>query len=154
MSFEEKAESVDVDTGKYVWSQTIDEVHVTIMLPKGTTGKQLEVKITNTELIVKLKSESECRVKGEFAGQVKKGDCLWTLEDNEKLVINLSKGKHHESWPSLLKGEHVLDPFMKEKMDKKMMLEKFQKENPGFDFSGAEFTGQIPKDPTNFMKFD
>ena len=30
------------------------------------------------------------------------------------------------------------------------MLERFQEENPGFDFSGASFNGQVP-DPKNFM---
>ncbi|CAN0027242.1 unnamed protein product [Heterosigma akashiwo] len=31
-----------------------------------------------------------------------------------------------------------------------MMLERFQEENPGFDFSGAEFNGMVP-DPREFM---
>jgi hypothetical protein len=30
------------------------------------------------------------------------------------------------------------------------MIERFQAENPGFDFSGAEFTGNVP-DPKTFM---
>jgi hypothetical protein len=36
-------------------------------------------------------------------------------------------------------------------MDKQMMLEKFQSENPGFDFSGAEFNGSLPANPSTFM---
>ena len=31
-----------------------------------------------------------------------------------------------------------------------LMLERFQRENPGFDFSGAEFNGAAP-DPSKFM---
>jgi len=34
---------------------------------------------------------------------------------------------------------------------KRLMLERFQLENPGFDFSGAEFTGTVP-DPRTFMR--
>lgn len=30
------------------------------------------------------------------------------------------------------------------------MLERFQEENPGFDFSNAEFNGMVP-DPQKFM---
>ena len=30
------------------------------------------------------------------------------------------------------------------------MRERFQEEHPGFDFSGAEFNGQVP-DPSKFM---
>lgn len=33
---------------------------------------------------------------------------------------------------------------------RQMMLERFQEENPGFDFSGAEFNGSAP-DPRTFM---
>ena len=35
-------------------------------------------------------------------------------------------------------------------MKKAMILERFQQENPGFDFSGADFNGQVP-DPKTFM---
>ena len=33
---------------------------------------------------------------------------------------------------------------------KKLMLERFQAEHPGFDFSNAEFNGAAP-DPRTFM---
>jgi hypothetical protein len=29
-------------------------------------------------------------------------------------------------------------------LKKKMMLERFQEEHPGFDFSGADFNGNVP----------
>ena len=32
-----------------------------------------------------------------------------------------------------------------ESLKKKLMLERFQEENPGFDFSGADFNGQVPQ---------
>ena len=51
----------------------------------------------------------------------------------------------------IVKGQYELDAFNKDKVDKQMMLEKFQDENPGFDFSGAEFSGALPADPKNFM---
>ena len=51
----------------------------------------------------------------------------------------------------MVKGQHELDAFHKDKSDKQMMLEKFHDENPGFDFSGAEFSGALPADPKNFM---
>ncbi|KOO22944.1 nudc domain-containing protein 2 [Chrysochromulina tobinii] len=36
------------------------------------------------------------------------------------------------------------------RVQKSLMLERFQAENPGFDFSGASFNGQVP-DPKSFM---
>ena len=77
-----------------------------------------------------------------------------TAEDKKNLNLVLTKAKAHESWQSLIKGQEEADPLILEQMNKKMMLEKFQKENPGFDFSGAEFTGQLPADPANFMNFN
>lgn len=75
-------------------------------------------------------------------------------EDKKSLSMQLTKAKAHESWRSLVKGQEEADPLVLEQMNKKMMLEKFQNENPGFDFSGAEFTGQLPADPANFMHFN
>jgi hypothetical protein len=43
-----------------------------------------------------------------------------------------------------------LNPLEQEEIRKKMMLERFQEENPGFDFSSAEFNGGAP-DPRTFM---
>ena len=45
-----------------------------------------------------------------------------------------------------------MDPLALEQMRKKMMLEKFQRDHPGFDFTGAQFDGAVPDDPKNFMK--
>ncbi len=78
---------------------------------------------------------------------------FWS-EDKKSLNLVLTKVKAHESWRSLVKGQEEADPLVLEQMNKKMMLEKFQNENPGFDFSGAEFTGQLPADPANFMNFN
>jgi len=89
----------------------------------------------------------------ELFDVVKANDAVWTLEDG-KIELILSKSVSHQTWTSLLKGDVQVDPFTKQEMEKKMMLEKFQNEHPGFDFSGAEFSGQVPQDPKNFARFD
>lgn len=43
-----------------------------------------------------------------------------------------------------------VDPYTQSEVQKSLMLERFQEENPGFDFSGASFNGQVP-DPKTFM---
>lgn len=83
-----------------------------------------------------------------FAGVVPDGS-LWTLDDG-MVEILLQKQKKHFSWESVLEGGPKVDPLTKEQLDKKMMLEKMQKEHPGFDFSKADFSGQLPKDPASF----
>jgi hypothetical protein len=44
----------------------------------------------------------------------------------------------------------TMDPISKEQVKKDLMLQRFQEENPGFDFSGADFNGSIP-DARDFM---
>jgi hypothetical protein len=66
-------------------------------------------------------------------------------------VVQLEKSKAHDSWISIIKGQDEVDAVTKESMDKKMLLEKFQRDYPGFDFSGAEMTGQMPSDPSTYL---
>lgn len=66
-------------------------------------------------------------------------------------MLQLQKAKAHESWVSVIKGKDEVDPLTKESMEKKMLLEKFQRDYPGFDFSGAEMTGQMPSDPSTYL---
>jgi len=151
--WEAKAGTIDVKTPKYTWTQTIDEVHVLINIPPGTRAKDILLDVNEKKLHVSIKSTKEVILQGSLYATVKTKDLIWTLEDN-KIDLILVKAIQHQSWSSVIEGEHELDPLTKEEMDKKMMLEKFQSEHPGFDFSGAQFTGQVPKDPANFMKFN
>eukprot|EP01087_Luapelamoeba_hula_P002971 TRINITY_DN12798_c0_g1_i1.p1 TRINITY_DN12798_c0_g1~~TRINITY_DN12798_c0_g1_i1.p1 ORF type:complete len:155 (+),score=22.91 TRINITY_DN12798_c0_g1_i1:2-466(+) len=154
MDFQEKAGTVDFNTPKYSWTQTIDDVQVTVPVPEGTRGRDLDVQIRSDSLRVKLKSQPDAIIDGSLCGAVKTKESVWTLEDNKIVSIQLTKAISHDTWQGLVKGEYTLDPHTAEQMQKKMMLEKFSKENPGFDFSGAEFSGSVPQDPKNFMKFD
>lgn len=43
-----------------------------------------------------------------------------------------------------------MDALTSEEVKKRLMLERFQEENPGFDFSNATFNGAVP-DPQSFM---
>lgn len=53
-------------------------------------------------------------------------------------------------WPSALAGRGQMDLITSEEVKKKLMLERFQEENPGFDFSNATFNGAVP-DPQTFL---
>jgi len=70
---------------------------------------------------------------------------MWMLSDGE-MNINLQKMNKAEAWDSALvgRGGAEIDAFTKEEVKKKLMLERFQEEHPGFDFSGAEFNGNVP----------
>ena len=69
--------------------------------------------------------------------------------DGEIHVV-LAKGSKGVAWPGVFDGHTKVDPFTQSEIQKGLMLERFQSENSGFDFSGATFNGQVP-DPKTFM---
>lgn len=66
--------------------------------------------------------------------------------------MTLTKAKDQEAWASLVKGEYEIDPSAKEDAQKKILLEKFQSQYEGFDFSGAEFSGNLKSDPKTLLE--
>jgi hypothetical protein len=141
-----------VDAGSYQWSQTLTDVRIRIPIAATVRGKDVDYKLTATTLSVGLKGKPVV-LKGDLFDGVVPGESLWTLETQDGvkyLEIALQKQKKHSSWDSVVKGGPVVDPITKEKLDKKMMLEKFQGEHAGFDFSGADFTGSLPEKPETF----
>ena len=67
--------------------------------------------------------------------------------------VILAKVFKGETWESALLGKdkkEIADPYAKSMMQKEMILERFQEENPGFDFRDAEFNSSIA-DPRTYM---
>ena len=90
-------------------------------------------------------------------GVVDSSESTWSLEGAEvggkEICIYLTKAHKGDTWNTALAGNSsasLLDPMAQEEVKRKMMLERFQEENPGFDFRDAQFNGQVP-DPRNFM---
>eukprot|EP00879_Flechtneria_rotunda_P031323 GHRR01034204.1.p1 GENE.GHRR01034204.1~~GHRR01034204.1.p1 ORF type:complete len:143 (+),score=28.90 GHRR01034204.1:283-711(+) len=48
-----------------------------------------------------------------------------------------------EPWLAVIKG-HELDPATQQQDQQRLLLERFQQEHPGFDFSSATFNGMAP----------
>jgi hypothetical protein len=64
-------------------------------------------------------------------------------EDQKLVQITLVKSSREAKncWKSLLKDQFEMDAWTLMQTEKKMALEKFQRQHPGFDFSGADITG-------------
>lgn len=139
--FDERSGIVAVDTPWGRWWQTVSEVLIEVNIPDGTPGKQCKVIITPKHI--------ECRVldkvifKGATFKPVHPEESTWTVEDRKKIMILLEKAEKYDNqnlWVSLLEGQYSANPLQQNEMLKKMDLEKFQTEHPGFDFSGAELS--------------
>eukprot|EP00526_Cylindrotheca_closterium_P014009 CAMPEP_0113612188 /NCGR_PEP_ID=MMETSP0017_2-20120614/5966_1 /TAXON_ID=2856 /ORGANISM="Cylindrotheca closterium" /LENGTH=347 /DNA_ID=CAMNT_0000521205 /DNA_START=41 /DNA_END=1084 /DNA_ORIENTATION=+ /assembly_acc=CAM_ASM_000147 len=117
---EKKKEEEDDDTpglgnggtepGKYVWTQTLAEVSVTVPLPDNTRGKDLSVTIARTSLKVGMKKDKgEWIINAPLTKPAIVDDSFWTVEDGNRLVINLQKSNQMEWWDSVCEGHKKID---------------------------------------------
>ena len=141
----------------YEWEQTLDDVSVYVRPPPHVTkGNQLKIQILPQHLRVGLTGNEEWFLNEPTFGTVDVDESTWVLEDDDDeqdckvLVIYLIKAHRGELWDKALRGNAqtaaaVMDPMATEQDKKKLLLERFQEENPGFDFRGAEFNGSVPE---------
>ncbi|KAG8224817.1 hypothetical protein J437_LFUL002263 [Ladona fulva] len=148
LHFDERSGIVTCATPWGRWWQTVQEVNIEVNIPSGTRGREIKVKL--------LANEIECMVKGEVVfkgklfGTVRSDEMVWTIEDGNKIWIVLTKVsqiRKDEVWGSLLKDNYAADPYTLHEMRKKLDLEWFQIENPGFDFSQAKLSKAYDRIP-------
>uniref|UniRef100_A0A2R5LMP6 Putative nuclear distribution protein nudc n=2 Tax=Ornithodoros turicata TaxID=34597 RepID=A0A2R5LMP6_9ACAR len=138
--FEEKSGAVVCPTPWGGWWQTVGEVFVEVKVPKGTRGKQVSIAIKPKH--IKCVVHGNTIFEGNLCRTVVADECTWTIEEQERVTLLLVKSEPASSekvWESLLEGRvYAPEPVVMHEMMKKLDLEKFQLENPGFDFSGAK----------------
>lgn len=145
----------------YEWDQSLDEVNIYIQTPDSSLkAKDFDIQISCQRLKVGLKNHSQYFIDEATFSKVDTSESSWYLDSETSTIhIILMKVLRGETWEFALKGRmssngagdtSVVDPVTKEKIKKDLMLERFQEENPGFDFRGAEFNGSVP-DPREFM---
>ncbi|XP_046369852.2 nudC domain-containing protein 2-like [Haliotis rufescens] len=139
--FDDKSGVVPCKTSWGQWWQTIDEVFIEVDVPKDTKSREIKCEIKPNSIRVAVKENTI--INGYLAETVKADDSLWTLEDRRLMRICLVKchATAADCWKSLIRGQYEVDPLTLSEMEKKLTLQRFQMENPGFDFSGAEVTG-------------
>jgi len=89
-----------------LWSQTDDEVHVSVAMPADARAKDCQCKILESSLSLTIKGSVVLR--GKLFRRVKPDDCDWAVEEEKgerllKLTLAKSiptKGTQH--WPSVL----------------------------------------------------
>jgi hypothetical protein len=62
-----------------------------------------------------------------------------------RVVLTKTKRDAANCWTSHPESEYAADSWVQDQMQRKLTLERFQKENPGLDFSGAEISGNYTK---------
>ncbi|KAK2079274.1 hypothetical protein QBZ16_002965 [Prototheca wickerhamii] len=110
-----------------------DEVTILIDLPPGVRAKDLSIAIREAHVTVGIKGLPPYL-------DVKDGI----------LSLHLAKAHRGQTWLAAIAG-HDLEASQQAEDQRRLMLERFQAEHPGFDFSQAEFNGEVP-DPASFLK--
>ena len=107
--------------GKYVWTQTLQELNVVVPLQQPTRGRDLDVVISKNHLKVGLKADVAKAKAGGTDGSdgyivnapltksVIVDDSFWTVEDGTRLVINLQKLNQMEWWSGVCDGDGAID---------------------------------------------
>ncbi|KAF3838205.1 hypothetical protein F7725_009973 [Dissostichus mawsoni] len=124
--FEERSGVVPCKTPWGSWYQTMEEVFIEVNVPHGTSGKEVKCHLGSRDI--------ELHVKGE---EVFKDKCLI------RIILMKTNREAGNCWASLLQGEYCANAWVQDQMQRKLTLERFQRENPGFDFSGAEISGNF-----------
>jgi len=102
--------------GKYVWTQTLQELSVNVPLPDGTRGKDLDVVMNKNRIRIGLRGKDPM-VDDDLSRTIVVDDSFWTVEDGNRLVLTLQKLNRMEWWESVCKG------------DPKINVQKVQPEN-------------------------
>ena len=100
----------------YTWSQTLTDLDLRVIVPKGTTAKDLKIDITTSHLKVVLLNTRDpdnpgprTIIEGEFTRKVIPSQSMWSIEKATSVVhINLEKPQE-VMWKSVLKGEPEID---------------------------------------------
>ncbi|XP_045599088.1 nudC domain-containing protein 2 isoform X2 [Procambarus clarkii] len=135
------------------WWQTVAEVHTEVDIPVGTKSKSIQVVVKPSH--IKVVVLDKVIFEGQLFGVVRADETVWTLEDKKLLHIAMSKAdacSKETLWEGLLTDNFLADPWTIHEMRKKLDLERFQIENPGFDFSGATLKKCYDKVPQSALE--
>mmetsp|Transcript_45761 Transcript_45761/g.111571 ORF Transcript_45761/g.111571 Transcript_45761/m.111571 type:complete len:376 (+) Transcript_45761:162-1289(+) len=130
-------------TSRYVWTQTLSEVTVNIPVPDGTRGRDLNVNMGRTQLKVTRRDKESSSMKtlvdnSPLCKPIICDDSFWTVEDGNRLVINLQKLNQMEWWDCVCTDDDV-----------KVNVRKIQPENSSLTDLDGETRKTVEK-----MMFD
>ncbi|KAK6532750.1 hypothetical protein TWF281_006927 [Arthrobotrys megalospora] len=125
-------EEAEQATLPYKWTQTLEEVDVTVAVPPGTRGRDLIVDIKLNSLKVAFKGK-EPLFEGTLYKSIHLDDSTWSIADSKTLEIHLDKSNKKEWWPHVLTHHPKVD------------VSKIQPENSKLSDLDGETRGMVEK---------
>ncbi|TNY17529.1 nuclear movement protein nudC [Rhodotorula diobovata] len=96
------------DALPYRWRQTLTDLTVTVPVPPGTRGKQLDVVLRKDFIRVGLKGEPPV-IEGTLAKEIKVDDSTWTLDDSREVTVSLEKVDQQSWWAHVVTSAPKID---------------------------------------------
>jgi len=96
---------------KYSWTQTLEELVVTVPMPAGIKGNQVVCNIESTNIKLGLKGQDPI-LDGKLQKKVNAEEAIWTLETNNTgkcVVVVLEKSNQMEWWSAVVEGEQEIN---------------------------------------------
>ena len=125
--------------GKYIWTQTLQELTININLPENTRGRDLNVILSKTHLKIGFaKTKREFFINDNLTKPIIVDDSLWTIEDGNRLVLTLQKSNQMEWWDAPCQSD-----------EPKINIQKVQPENSNLSDLDGETRQTVEK-----MMFD
>ncbi|XP_067899996.1 nudC domain-containing protein 2 isoform X2 [Heterodontus francisci] len=126
--FDERSGTVRCKTPWGEWYQTMEEVFIDVHVPVGTSAKEIKCSLGNKDIALSVKGTE--MLKGKLYDSTVSDEGTWTLEDKKQVCIVLRKSNREAGncWSSLLEGQYNADPLLQDEMQKKLTLERFQRE--------------------------
>ena len=92
----------------YRWTQTLEDVTVVYLVPEGTRGRDLDVRITEKSLQFGFKGK-EPIFTGTLCKPCVEDESFWSVVDGRELTMTLTKAKGMEWWKAVCVGDPEID---------------------------------------------
>ncbi|KAI7854502.1 HSP20-like chaperone [Circinella umbellata] len=101
-------EQEEQDKLPYKWRQTLQDVDVTIPVPKGTRGRDLQVELKKKHIKVALKGQPAI-IEGELCKDIKVDDSTWTIDNQQEVLVHLEKSNQMTWWENVVTTAPKID---------------------------------------------
>ncbi|KAF2755132.1 CS-domain-containing protein [Pseudovirgaria hyperparasitica] len=104
-------EAAEQATLPYKWTQTIKDVDVTVEVPATLKGRDLNVQLSKTKLVVGIKGQPPI-IEDDLFSPIHVDESTWTLETasaGKTIEVHLDKVNQMEWWPHVVKSAPKID---------------------------------------------
>ena len=96
-------------------------------MDRPTKSKDLDVTLESKRITARRRADGTVLIEGEFYDDVRVDDSTWSIEEGEKLILNLEKSCEN-IWKTVIKGDAEIDAS---KVENTKKLDDFDDETQG-----------------------